>query len=154
MPRGGFCSHRACPAGDCRMLTDAELAPREEDVEFAKNLISEGWKSTSNKYRTVSKLKNPVTGGEQVSIKVGDLVFFDYGYGRILTVSQYWRKSGMEDLYCVGYFDSTTGKRMKCPDERCTSLCAICSRNLWADQLRPMSKHHEEFYRKEGLLND
>jgi hypothetical protein len=54
-PRGGPCNHRECLSwGEgCRMLTDEELTPTDEDMAFARRLIAEGYLQTSGKYRHV-----------------------------------------------------------------------------------------------------
>ena len=56
MPRGGSCNHPAC-AGDpdgCRMLTNAELAPSEDDLALARRLLAEGWIQSSANHRTLA----------------------------------------------------------------------------------------------------
>lgn len=60
MPRNDTCVHRGCDGGPCRMLTEEELAPSDEDMEAARVLIAEGWHSTSNKYRTVARFVDPI----------------------------------------------------------------------------------------------
>lgn len=50
------CGHRACGQGPCRSLSEEELTPTPEDFEFAAELIDEGWRSVSNKYREVARL--------------------------------------------------------------------------------------------------
>lgn len=60
MPIGGHCLHPSCPTGNCRKLTEIELTPTEDDLLFAKKLIDEDWRQTSNKYRGVAKLNNPL----------------------------------------------------------------------------------------------
>lgn len=66
MPKNTDCDHRACCGEPCRMLTPEELEPGEEDIEYARKLIAEGWKSTSNKYRSVAKRRIPLTGKDIV----------------------------------------------------------------------------------------
>jgi hypothetical protein len=56
MPRHYNCSHKRCGGEPCRQLTDEELEPGDEDLLFVSNLIFNGWRSTSNKFRTVSNL--------------------------------------------------------------------------------------------------
>jgi hypothetical protein len=108
-----------------------------------------------------SKLVEKLSAGR---FSVGDVVFFDYGYGRITSIASHWRtgnilevhtpkrESGEEPLFTVKRIDPNTGETMKCPDGRCTESCVICSRNLWADQMRPMGETDEEYFRKEGML--
>lgn len=55
MPRGGPCDHRRCD-GDCRMLTEEELTPSPEDLVLARQLVADGWLSTSTRYRHVSRV--------------------------------------------------------------------------------------------------
>jgi len=95
------------------------------------------------------------------TVALGDVVFFDHGYGRIVSIGSCWRpqpkiskikEAGMDWLYTVKIIDSKTGEAMKCPDSRCTEGCPICTRKLWIEQLRPMTKTDEDFYRKEGML--
>jgi hypothetical protein len=73
-------------------------------------------------------------------MNIGDMVFFDYGYGRIVSIGSHWKTSSMDWLYTVKVIDSKTSKCVKCPDPRCTEGCAICTRKLWADQMRPFTK--------------
>lgn len=40
-------------------LTPDEYEPEERDIEYAKQLVAEGWHSTSNKYRLVARFKLP-----------------------------------------------------------------------------------------------
>lgn len=56
--RGGPCYHNACLARGkgCRMLTEEAIAPTEEDMVEARQLVADGWRSTSNKYRHVARL--------------------------------------------------------------------------------------------------
>jgi hypothetical protein len=67
MARLGLCYHKACPPGQCQQLTPAELTPDPADIEYAKQLIAEGYHSVSNAFRHVSKYKNPrPTGAEMI----------------------------------------------------------------------------------------
>jgi hypothetical protein len=95
------------------------------------------------------------------AFQVDDRVFFDYGYGRIKATKKYFR-NGVEDiLYTVRYYDTFTGHLKKCPDQRCGAHkdledpgCAICGRNLWADQLRPMNENDLKFFIESGFLKE
>ena len=84
--------------------------------------------------------------------EIGDVVFYDYGYGRVVSIGSHWKTSGMDWLYTVRTIDPDTGVVMKCADPRCVEGCPICTRKLWADQMRPITKTDEAFYRKEGML--
>lgn len=68
MPRGGPCNHRECISwGEgCRMLTDAELTPSEQDLLLAEQLAQEGWVQTSARYRHVARWKTPPPTIEEI----------------------------------------------------------------------------------------
>lgn len=53
------CNHRRCRGGPCRAIPPEDLKPEAEDLELAEQLVREGWKSTSSKYRTVAKFRTP-----------------------------------------------------------------------------------------------
>jgi hypothetical protein len=48
------------------MLTPEELEPTPEQMEEAKQLVAEGWFSTSNKYRSIARFKVRLTGKDLV----------------------------------------------------------------------------------------
>ena len=43
-------------------------------------------------------------------MNIGDMVFFDYGYGRIMSIGSHWKTSSMDWLYTVKVIDSKTSK--------------------------------------------
>lgn len=48
----------SCPK--CGKLDDDELEPTDEDLKYAKELIDQGWQSTSNRYRNVARFIEPI----------------------------------------------------------------------------------------------
>lgn len=95
--------------------------------------------------------------------KLGDRVVFVKPYvsryGRITFIRPYWRNAGNgeEPLYTVRYYDSATGKLMKCPDLRCrgaNSACPICSRNSWNDEITKIDDHDIAYFKKYGFIQD
>lgn len=66
MPRHDECSHKNCDGEPCKQLTDEELEPGEDDLRYAGELICNGWRSVSNKYRTVANLPEDFPQAEQM----------------------------------------------------------------------------------------
>lgn len=69
MPRGGKCDHPNCCGGECKQLTDEELAITPTHEALAQQLVEEGWLSVSNKYRHIIRWKNPPPPAGQVIAK-------------------------------------------------------------------------------------
>lgn len=55
MPKNAECWHRRCAGGPCRAFTDEELTPTDEDMEFARKVIADGYHQVSSKYRWLAK---------------------------------------------------------------------------------------------------
>lgn len=53
------CDHPRCDGGPCRQLTPEELEPTPEEALAARELVLDGWVSTSNKYRHIRRWKLP-----------------------------------------------------------------------------------------------
>lgn len=66
MPRDNMCNHPNCEGEPCKQLTNAELTPGQEDLEYAKKLIDEGYRSISTKYRMVVKYTVPRPAGKEI----------------------------------------------------------------------------------------
>lgn len=49
-----------------------DIEPTEEDLALARDLIAQGYLSTSNKFRTVSRLRAPLTGKDIVRPELHD----------------------------------------------------------------------------------
>src|SRR5262249_53746062 len=56
----GPCDHRRCPPNECLMFSPATLEITDKDRELAVQLVAEGWWSTSHKYRSVARWREPI----------------------------------------------------------------------------------------------
>lgn len=65
---GGPCDHFSCLrlGQGCRAYADAALQPSDEDLEFGRRLVLEGWWSTSRRYCTIARWKEPVPTHAQI----------------------------------------------------------------------------------------
>ena len=80
---------------------------------------------------------------------------------KIIAVKLRWRTGTMREelLYAVRFFDDKTGVIKVCPDSRCDGSrdadvpgCVICGRNVWHDQIKPLTKDEIEFFYEYGIL--
>lgn len=62
----GLCNHRRCPPGECCAYTPATLRITPADEELARQLVAEGWWSTSRKSRSIARWKEPIPPIEQM----------------------------------------------------------------------------------------
>jgi hypothetical protein len=60
------CNHERCQPGPCKALRPEDIPPFEEDFAVARELIAQGFRSTSNKYRHVRRLKRRVASFHEV----------------------------------------------------------------------------------------
>ena len=67
-PAGGSCGHRKCNTlgFNCRMFSEATLEITPADEAKAKELVAEGWWSTSGKRRTIRRWKERVPSPEEL----------------------------------------------------------------------------------------
>ena len=80
MPRHDNCNHKRYDGLPCKQLTDEELEPTEEDLRFASELIANGWRSVSNKFRTVANLP----GDFPVAYQIVEAVYINTDHGDAL----------------------------------------------------------------------
>lgn len=66
MPKNTLCNHKNCDGGPCKMLTPEELAPNPEDFVEAEQLVAEGWRSVSHKFRGIARFREPVPRIEEM----------------------------------------------------------------------------------------
>ncbi len=66
--RGGPCDHRSCrgAVAGCRAYADEVVTPTDEDTALAQQLVAEGWWSTSRRYCTIARWKEPAPTVEQI----------------------------------------------------------------------------------------
>lgn len=60
MPKNDDCNHKNCDGGPCKMLTPEELEPSPEDLLEAEQLVKDGWRSVSAKFRGIARFTEPV----------------------------------------------------------------------------------------------
>ena len=74
MSKGGPCEHRRCQgsASGCKSLTDEEMKPGPEDEALARQLVAEGWRSTSTRYHHIARHVAVPTGRDLVRPELHD----------------------------------------------------------------------------------